>query len=283
MAGRRFGGRLFETRFFGLIIGLFVFGVMAYFTFGIALVTLVEQKVLDLNFFLKNTLEPKRIQEGVSLVQQNPRISPDILIVGIDDRALARFGKWPFPRYVHADLIDAFSHIQNQNERERALFLDVFFPDEDRTAQYDAQMVDSIKQSARVMLETVLDQSPYPAGTEQQAAEKSDVLFQTFGTIRNIQGDWREITTFHSAQFPLEPYARAAKGYGNASFDQDPDEVVRRQPLVAKLPALEKEIRLDALTVEEPVSPADFERLSWEDRDGVEHNVPYPLTAEVLN
>jgi adenylate cyclase len=67
------------------------------------------------------------VQKGVWLDEKNSGINPDILIVGIDLKALQKFGSWPFPRTVHADLVDSFSRIKKQSEREKALFLEHFF------------------------------------------------------------------------------------------------------------------------------------------------------------
>ena len=41
--------------------------------------------------------------------------------IGIDFRSLDTFGRWPFPRYRFADLVNNFSRIKNQTQRERAL------------------------------------------------------------------------------------------------------------------------------------------------------------------
>ena len=51
---------------------------------------------------------------------------------------------------------------------------------------------------------------------------------------------------------------------------------------MARLSQLEKEIPLDELTTAEPVDRASFEHLSWIDKNNGIHEVPYPLTAAVL-
>jgi adenylate cyclase len=130
MADKGFAKRFLETKWFGLVIGLAVFGLMFLLLIAHAFDGF-ETKVLDFNFRMKNPKTTARIQEGVTSETINPRISPDILIVGIDERALARFGRWPFPRYRTADLVNTFSRITNQSERERALFLDIFFNEPD--------------------------------------------------------------------------------------------------------------------------------------------------------
>ncbi len=52
------------------------------------LISNLELSVLDFNFRLKNVVRGTRVQEGVTVEQRNPKLSPDILIVGIDDKSL---------------------------------------------------------------------------------------------------------------------------------------------------------------------------------------------------
>ncbi len=51
---------------------------------------------------------------------------------------------------------------------------------------------------------------------------------------------------------------------------------------MVKLSQLEEEIPLDKLTVNEPIDRAHFERLAWIDKQNETHEVPYPLTEDVL-
>ncbi len=282
MAEKRFWARFLETRHFGLVIGLIVFLLMSALAFKTIVIDNIEQKVLDFNFRFKNNFEKSRIQEGVSVVQRNPRISPDILLIGIDDKSLSRFGKWPFPRYRHADLIDAFSRIKNQADREGALLVDIFFIEPDKTAEDDARLVQSIEENGRVYLETVLQKGEFTPGTAEEFLEREEVLSSRLGTIKKVKGDWTKIESFDSALPPLKPYAKAASGYGHASFIPDADMIFRKQFLVAKLATLVKEIPLDELKADEPVDGGNFERLAWTDKNDRAHQVPSPLTAEVI-
>ena len=282
MAEKKGTSKLLETRYFGLFIGLLVFVLLFALNFGTILITQIDQKLLDFNFRLKSSVRATNVQQGVSVVQQNPRISPDIMIIGIDDKALARFGRWPFPRRRHADLVNAFSRIKNQGDRERALFLDVFFIEPSETAEDDALLISSIKQNGRVFLETVLTLEENPPGTDAEFFGRQDVLYQKIGTITNITGDWLKVNTFLGVDSPLKPYAAATHGYGHANFLNDPDEVYRRQPLIAKLSEPEGEIPLDQLAANMPLDRANFERLAWIDKSNVIHDVAYPLTAAAL-
>ncbi|HOT63650.1 MAG TPA: hypothetical protein PLU93_12380, partial [Treponemataceae bacterium] len=83
---------LLKTRVFGLFIGAtfaVVFCLLAFFSsvFGFA-----ESKLLDTYFSLKRAETKEAVQKGAWQSDQNPDVSSDILIVGIDLKALQRFG-----------------------------------------------------------------------------------------------------------------------------------------------------------------------------------------------
>ncbi|MCD6123041.1 MAG: adenylate/guanylate cyclase domain-containing protein [Spirochaetales bacterium] len=282
MAKRKGFSKILEPKYFSLMIGLVIFFIVAALMYGTVIISNLELKVLDLNFRLKNRITESRIQEGVTLEKRNPNISPDILIVGIDDKSLSKFGRWPFPRYKEANLVESFARIKRQNERENALFLDIFFIEPDREAEDDALLVDSIRQNGRVFLETVLQFGENTPGTEKEFQQRQILLYDNFGKITRIKGDWTKVNEFRGILPPLQPYARATYGYGHANFIEDTDKIYRKQPLVVRYSVLEKEIPLEKLTVNEPVNRENFERLAWIDKNNIFHNVPYPLTKNIL-
>lgn len=59
-----------------------------------------------------------------------PDADPDVVIVNIDERSLAKFsdavGRWPWPRSIHAELIEAL-----EKQHPRAIVFDVLFSDPD--------------------------------------------------------------------------------------------------------------------------------------------------------
>ena len=275
--------KFFETKYFGLIIGVLVFALLLILSNQTVLISNLELNVLDFNFRLKNFARRTRVQEGVTLEQRNPKISPDILIIGIDDKSLGTFGRWPFPRYTEANLINTFTKIRNQNERERAIFLDVTFI-EPAVPENDALLVRSIKENGRIILEPFLTRVPNPQGTEEEYFQRQEILYQRYGKITSIQGDWTEIETLYGIFPPLKPYARVAGGYGHPNFVEDADQVYRKQPMVVRSARLVEEIPLDDLT---PASLTEeerknFTRLAWIDTDEMFHEVPYPLTEQVI-
>jgi adenylate cyclase len=281
MAGRT---RVFEARNFGLILGAVVFALLFFLTFATAIVRNVEENViLDICFNWKLTFKAQAVQEGVTLKTRNPFISPDILIVGIDNRSLQRYGKWPFPRAVHAGLINSFTRVQQQNDRERALFLDINFIEPDIDApENDALLVKSIRESGRVFLDTFLQPGESTGTFGKEQIERQKALIDTYGEVRNIVGDINRVVSFRSVEAPLKPYARATRGYGNASYVEDVDNVFRRQPLVARMQEHLEDIEIGSLTTQTSVNAAEFERLAWDDKDGVSHAVVLPLTDSSL-
>ncbi len=178
--------------------------------------------MLDVNFYLKKCFSENLHSGRVTQSVQNPNISSDIMIIGIDFRSLNKFGKWPFPRYRHADLIKSFSRIKNQNERERALFIDIFFiePDE-RKAYDDALLVEAIRENGNVFLETVLDEVPPSDAIREDYVKRQELLYDNYGRITDIEGNWHTISSYTGLQPPLQPLARACRGYGHANFRED--------------------------------------------------------------
>lgn len=69
----------------------------------------------------------------------------DVVIVGIDDASLAALGRWPWPRAVHARLLDALTAA-----RPRAVGLDLMFSEPDPSG--DALLAAAMKRNGSVVL-----------------------------------------------------------------------------------------------------------------------------------
>lgn len=274
--------KFLETRYFSLVIGAFIFLVLLLIGSTTRIFTSLNTKTVDLHFSLKDLVTATSIQKGVTVKVKNPKISDDLVIVGIDSRSLDRFGKWPFSRSVHANLIDSFARIKEQNERESALFLDVFIIEPDQQPADDARFVRSIAESKRVFMESVLDINVTDYESYNRMMDRQAVLSRRFGSFKSVSGPWREADEFYGAQVPLKPYAESIKGYGHANYTQDSDEVYRRQPLVAKLSKEIQEIKLDDLKVGYDLEASSFERLVWLDEKGLGHNIETPITEKGL-
>ncbi len=198
-----------ETKYFGLVIGVLIIAIILLLRQYTGIFDTLDMKMLDVYFKYKNVVTRQNIQEGVSVEERNPKISPDILIIGIDFRSLDAFGKWPFPRYREGNLVDNFARIKDQTQRERALFLDIFFVEPDEKAYDDVILIDSIKNNGRVFLETMLDEVPPPPANAGEYFQRHEVLFENWGEIKNISGKWQLMTPYFGLQPPLQPYGEA--------------------------------------------------------------------------
>lgn len=78
-----------------------------------------------------------------------PPPSPDILIIAIDNRSLQSFGRWPWPRSVHARLLDRLAAAH-----PRAIGYDVLFTE---PSADDAQFAAALKRSRPTYLPLALD------------------------------------------------------------------------------------------------------------------------------
>jgi adenylate cyclase len=280
MAKRR--AKVLETRIFGFIIAAAVIAITLALGYGTRILEGIESKVVDTHFRLKLDNSRLSVQEGSVYSEQNLQISPDILIVGIDFSSLTKYGKWPFDRTKHADLVNAFARVKDQNSRESALLLDVLFPDPDQDPRADETLAGAIAKSGRVFLETELKAEPNETSTAEDFAERTRLIHERLGTITDVKGDWREMLDFQSIEPPLSGYARAIAGYGHANFVPDEDTIFRRQPLVARVSDLVEVIKLDSLPPGYSVDSAAYERLAWMDKNGDYHNIDTPLTASSI-
>jgi hypothetical protein len=143
--------------------------------------------------------------------------------------------------------------------------------------------VNAISESGRVFLETILDTSTNGQTIDEEMFARQAPLFDRHGAITKIEGDWKGIVPFRGMQTNLAAFNSAAAGYGSANVIPDEDDkIVRRQPLVQKYALLIDELPLEALQPGMTVDTASFQRLSWQDSNGVDHHIELPLTERSL-
>ncbi|WP_211441253.1 CHASE2 domain-containing protein [Collimonas humicola] len=118
--------------------------------------------------------------------------SPDILLIGIDERSLNELGPWPWPRSVHAQLLERLSAYA-----PRAVLLDLFLDKPGPQPEADQELA-----AAMLKLPVFLPLRYAETGSSQPGA----------------------------ASFipPLAQFARNAKGLGHAKLTPDADGIARR-------------------------------------------------------
>lgn len=201
---------------------------------------------------------------------------PDIVIVDIDDSSLARMeevaGSWPWPRVVHADMVEAI-----QRQRPKAIVFDINFSERDvYRPDSDRRFLESLAGNSNVyfpmMLLTKADPRKMPLAT----------------TIADMVGLQRGPHADPQARLPLQPplaipdprYWRT----GIINFAEDPDGIGRRYHLymevqgwrVQSLPA-----RL-AADLHYPVPPQPDMLLAWRGGNSAFAHISYADLYEDL-
>ncbi len=277
MTTRKFP-RLFKTRNFGLVIGFLFALIFSLIGFSTTFFGNLESRLLDTYFAFKNMDAGREEQKGVWKEGVNPDVHSDILILGIDLKTLQRFGSWPFPRSRHAELINSLSRIRKQEDREKALFLDIFFIDPSLNAADDSALARSISESGRVFLETIVNRTGFGQSIDEEMLSRQQLLFRKTGSFGYMGPGWEHLQSNQGIQTNLPSMNATVRGYGAANVITDPwGEKVRRQPLVFKYSQFIGEYTIEDLRNGFTPDSSRFERLSWFDQTGVEHTVKFPL------
>lgn len=121
-----------------------------------------------------------------------------IVVVAIDDQSMARFGRWPWDRHVHADLIERISR-----SGAAAIGYDVNFP-ESQDRENDTRLAEAIREAGNVVLPVELEMV-FSGGQVGYTA------------TRMLP--------------PISQIASAAYAVGHTNTPQDADGVVRRVPI----------------------------------------------------
>src|SRR6187431_1907001 len=88
---------------------------------------------------LIQSLERKAYDLGVKSASRQP--SDRIAIIAIDDQSIANIGRWPWPRDVHAQLIDQLSAAKAKTIAHTAFF---FEPQTDRGLVFIRKMKEAL-------------------------------------------------------------------------------------------------------------------------------------------
>ncbi|OPA97064.1 ATPase [Pseudomonas fluorescens] len=169
-------------------------------------------------------------------------VDPRILLVTIDDQSLKQLGPWPWPRSLHADLIDRLSAAQ-----PAGIMFDVIFSEPGDAAD-DRRLADAVCNAGNVLLPLVAD-----------------------GTLSSSQ-----------PAAPMLPLLKCAKGVGHINVEPDNDGGVRslylrEGPPGSTLPQLAwLAYTLSGGASPMPGNPAEATIAHWHR----EHAIRVPFTAD---
>jgi signal transduction histidine kinase len=174
----------------------------------------------------------------VLLEPRRPDPASPVRIVLVDEESLARIGPWPWPRTVHAELLDRLSAAG-----ARTVALDFVFPQPDRTSP--ARLIERLPQTPEVkrlaaasggmpdhdrIFAAALRRGPaalgYAFGSDAGAPPPTAGFGVSGPDPTGFLADMGGATT------SIAPLAAAASGAGSFSVFPEPDGVVRRVPLL---------------------------------------------------
>ncbi|WP_095147006.1 MULTISPECIES: CHASE2 domain-containing protein [unclassified Pseudomonas] len=118
-------------------------------------------------------------------------VDPRILIITIDDYSLQQLGQWPWPRTMHADLLDRLSAAG-----PRGVLFDVIFSEPAKIPEHDLRLAQAICQAGNVFIPLLRE------GVARYG--------QPLGEIE-----------------PVAPLSHCVKGVGHINAEADADGIVR--------------------------------------------------------
>ena len=192
---------------------------LALFTFGILLWVKLSDPYM---------VESTRLKFYDYLMLGSPKQSEQIVTVNIGEKAIAKYGQWPFPREVHAKIINDL-----YGRGAAVVGSTILYPESDRMGT-DRVLADTLNQYPVVLSQTVSSDCTAGSTSGQGPLQASETIRRT-GVA--VIGDG-EATEF-LPQYPcvlsnISILQEAAVGVGITSTLPESDGVVRRVPLLSQ-------------------------------------------------
>ncbi len=187
----------------------------------------IELLMLDQTFYMRdNATESKSAGEGAVQISQNKRLNKNIMIIGIDEQALAEYGQFPWNRGTYAKFLD---HVGQANPS--IVFFDIFFTEPGRSAGEDAALIAGLARNKD--LRVVVD---YPLNNEHDFnmdlfKERYDLLLKTSFDANETA---ENVSDYRNAAIPLQEVLLNIDDAAEAVIEPDLDNKVRRAPLALK-------------------------------------------------
>ncbi|TFZ01968.1 CHASE2 domain-containing serine/threonine-protein kinase [Ramlibacter humi] len=184
--------------------------------------------------------------------QSSRQPSDRIAVIAIDDQSIANIGRWPWPRDVHAELIDKLAaakaktivynsfFFEPQTERGLVIVRKIkealgagadsneaiakLMAEAEQSLDTDAKLAASMAKAGNVIVPSVFvlgepqgkPDKELPAGVARNAVADKDSF-----SLPAVRG-----------QYPLDAIGNAAAGVGHLNVTNDPDGAVRADPLL---------------------------------------------------
>ncbi len=180
----------------------------------IALVTLVA--IVAIRFWDPSFVESVRLRYFDQLITSQDKVEVPIHTVNIDEAALEKYGQWPFPRDVYANIIKDL-----YNRGAGVVVFNVLMPEKDRFGK-DAVLAESMKKYPIVI--------PALAHTKSKNTDRGSPV-QLVG-----QDPGGKLVEYPGLIVSVDPINELAAGVGIVNTFPEIDGVVRRVPLLIAVP-----------------------------------------------
>ncbi|MBI4023580.1 MAG: CHASE2 domain-containing protein [Verrucomicrobia bacterium] len=152
-------------------------------------------------------------------------ILPSIVVIGIDDGDQLQFGKWPWPRNLHGQMLAAFT---NATIQPGAIAYDVIFSsakeDDEAKRKENAEFGGVLQNLGNVCLAGQVRRSPLSSGADYSWL--TSLVIPAGETVANFKPE-------HDLLVP-DSALRQDTHFGVLNVDQDDDGVIRRIPILVR-------------------------------------------------
>ena len=147
--------------------------------------------------------------QSIETIQPNS----DIVLIDIGEKSIAKYGQWPWPRNVIADIVNRLTA-----RGVKAIVLPVIFSEPDRFGK-DDDLVKALSKSNVIIAQTATSQNSQPSAVTRGIA-----------TVGTDPKPW--LFAWGGAIAPLERFAKASAGVGMVATAPEIDGVARKVPHV---------------------------------------------------
>ncbi len=177
-------------------------------------------------------LEFKTLDHRFKYTANSAKASKDIILLGIDEKSIETYGRWPWPRDRFANLI----RYLNQAGAKVIAFDILFLESNNHSSSSDARFAQEVREADNVFLSLVLNKPIDSHLTEPLAHyfipnnHSTNIAFS-----ENIAANSKSsIKHFEGLKPPFPELANSAQGLGFSNILPDIDGTVRRLSLFAK-------------------------------------------------
>ena len=154
--------------------------------------------------------------------------SKQVAIIAIDDSSIAKLGAWPWPRELHAKLIDQLAQVKTKAIVPVLLFTE---PESDRGLRFIRQIKSLLGDFAQAEPAAAQDQLSRVLAEAEVALDGDALLIESVKNAGNVIIPWT-FPGFRTPAQSMEPLASSASALGHLRQWPDPDGVFRRETLL---------------------------------------------------